>query len=160
MIDFMIRAETRARLRAFLVNRGLIFQDAGGNWIVNPNVDIDEIGNAVITPAVVDNSTFPPVVVTPAVLDTWWLAHLRLSGSREVADADTLQAGETAGSAGSWRVPRSKFVRFVREQATQITSPWGGRAYQFGTTPNRIQLLDPRDAGHSPKRVWLGGMSL
>jgi hypothetical protein len=159
MIDFMIRAETRARLRAFLVNRGLIFQDAGG-WHVNPNVDIDEIGNAVITPALVDKSVFPAVVVTPAVLDTWWLAQLRLSGPRETADADTLQAGETVGTAGSWRFPRSKFVRFVREQATQVTSPWGGRAYQFGTTPNRIQLLDPRDAGHEPKRVWLGGMSL
>jgi hypothetical protein len=160
MIDFIIRAETRARLRAVLVNRGLIFQDAGGNWIINPNVDIDEIGNAVITPAVLNTSTFPATVVTPAVVDTWWLVNLRLSGAREAADADTLQAGETEGTAGSWRFPRSKFVRFVREQATQVTSPWGGRAYQFGTTPNRIQLLDPRDAGHSPKRVWLGGMSL
>jgi hypothetical protein len=160
MIDLMIRAETRARLRAFLVNRGLIFQDASGNWIINPNVDIDEIGNAVITPPVIDNSTFPPTVVTPAVVDTWWLANLRLTGAREVADADTLQAGETEATAGAWRFLRSKFVRFVREQATQVTSPWGGRAYQFGTTPNRIQLLDPRDTGHAPKHEWLGGMNL
>jgi hypothetical protein len=160
MIDLMIRAETRARLRAFLVNRELIFQDAGGVWRVNPGVEIDEIGNAVITPGVYGGTADEPTIITPAVVDTWWLANLRLFGARESADADTLQTGETVETAGSWRFPRSKFVRFVREQATQVASPWGGRAYQFGTTPNRIQLLDPRDAGHAPKRVWLGGMSL
>jgi hypothetical protein len=153
MIDFIIRAETRPRLRAFLVNRGLMLQDGEGNWIVSPECDIDEIGNGVVTPA-------GPSGTPAAVLDTWWLVNIRLSGSREAADADTLQAGETDGAAGAWRFPRSKLVRFVREQATQVTSPWGGRAYQFGTAPNRIQLLDPRDAGHSSKRIWLGGMSL
>jgi hypothetical protein len=156
MIDLMIRAETRARLRSFLVNRELIFQDLEGAWRANPGVDIDEVGNAVVTPAVMNGVQ----IVTPAVLDTWWLAHLRLSGSREAEDADELQAGEDVGSAGSWRFPRSRFVRFVREQATQVTSPWGGRAYQFGNAPNRIQLLDPRDAGHEPKQVWFGGMEL
>jgi hypothetical protein len=158
MIDVMIRAETRARFRAFALNRDLVIQ-RGAFFIVRPGVDIDEIGNAVVTPAVYDNAD-PPNLVTPDVLDTWWLANIRLSGPREASDADTLQAGETEGTAGSWRFPRSKFVRFVREQATQVTSPWGGRAYQFGATPNRIQLLDPRDVGHEPKRIWAGGMSL
>jgi hypothetical protein len=156
MIDVMIRAETRARFRAFALNRNLVVQQ-GALFIVRPGVDIDEIGNAVITPAVINaNGT----VQTPAVVDTWWLVNLRLSGALESADADTLQAGETEATAGAWRFPRSRFVRFVREQATQVVSPWGGRAYQFGTTPNRIQLLDPRDAGHVPQREWFGGMSL
>jgi hypothetical protein len=154
MIDVMIRAETRARFRAFAINRNLVVQQ-GSNYIIQPNVDIDEIGNAVISPAVFDST--PPI---PAVLDTWWLVNIRLSGSREAADADTLYTGETEESAGSWRFPRSRFVRFVREQGTQVVTPWGGGAYQFGTTPNRIQLLDPRDVQHNPKRIWFGGMQL
>jgi hypothetical protein len=155
MIDIMLRAETRARFRTFAINRNLVVQQ-GSIYITQPNVDIDEIGTAVITPAVFDGST----LVTPAVLDTWWLVNIRLSGQREAADADTLYTGETDATAGVWLFARSKFARFVREQATQVTTPWGGRAYQFGTTPNRIQLLDPRDAQHAPKQVWLGGMSL
>jgi hypothetical protein len=153
MIDVMIRAETRARFRTFAINRNLVVQQ-GSIYIVQPNVDIDEIGNAVITPAVLNPDG---TVQTPAVLDTWWLVNVRLSHGMAANDEDTLYTGETDTG---FKFTKSRFVRFVREQSTQVVSPWGGRAYQFGTTPNRIQLLDPRDAQHSPKRVWLGGMNL
>jgi hypothetical protein len=153
MIDLMIRCATRARWVALAQNRNLI--DSTGR--PNSDVSIDELGNVVITPAILNTSTFPATVVTPAVVDTWWMVNVRLSGAKFLEDADTLYTGEIDGP---WKFIRSKLVRFIREQATQVTTPWGGRAYQFGTTTNRVQILDPRDAPHAPKREWLGGMSL
>jgi hypothetical protein len=141
MIDIMIRAETRARLRAFLVNRGLLSQDEQGNWALAPNVEIDEIGNA---------------EVSPGVLDDWWSANLRISGTRADDDDDDPIEAEPS----PYKFVRSKFVKFIRNQATQVITPWGGPAYEFGNTPNRIQVLDPRHPGHAPKREWAGGMSL
>jgi hypothetical protein len=148
-VDLMIRAETRARLRAFLVNRNLLSQNTEGDWVLAPNVEIDEIGNAEITPAVIDGRT----LVTPPVLDTWWSANVRLYGSKD--DDDPIES-----EAGPYRFVRSKLVKFIRSQANQVTTPWGGPAYEFGSSPNRIQVLDPRHPGHSPKREWAGGMSL
>ena len=161
MIDVMIRAFTRARFRQFAVAQGLIWQhqDAGGNtiWSVREGVDIDEIGNAVITPGVYEAGAYPPVEITAPVIDTWWLVNLRMTGQRAADDEDTLYPGETDSN---WKFVRSKFVRNARENATVVTSPWGGQAFQFGVGDQRIQLLDPRDAAHAPKREWLGGMVL
>jgi hypothetical protein len=158
MIDLMIRAETRARFRALAISRGLLTEitNPAGAIVYADGVDIDELGQVVVTPAVMNGTT----VVTPAVLDTWFTFYVRLSRDRSTSDEDTLYTGETEATAGVWRFARSKFARFVREQATQVTTPWGGRAYQFGTSPNRIQLLDPRDATHAAKHEWAGGMNL
>lgn len=150
MIDLYLRCFSRARWLTFAANRNII--DAQG--AVNPNFSVDELGNIVITPAVMDGMT----VVTPAVLDTWWSVNVRLTGPRFTADVDTLYTGETDPvdpTAYRYKFIRSKLVRFIREQATLVMVQ-GRRTYQFGTTTNRIQLLDPRDIT-TPKRVWLGG---
>jgi hypothetical protein len=147
MIDLMVRCITRDRWLALAQNRNLmapIVNEAGATVYISPSgVDIDEIGNAVIT-------------ASPLTVDTWWV-NVRLSGARFADDVDTLYTAETDGG---FRFVRSKLVRFIREQATQVVSPWGGRAYQFGTNANRVQILDPRDAQHVPQRIWLGGMEL
>lgn len=67
-------------------------------------------------------------------------------------DADTLYPGET----GNWKFLRSKLARFIREQATLVNLN-GIRAYQWGLSTNRIQLLDPRDIAQR-ERIWFGGM--
>ena len=156
MIDVMIRAFTRARFRQFAVAQGLIRQE-GSEWLFNDGVTIDEIGNALITPGVYETGTYPPVEITAPVFDTWWMVNLRMTGQRATDDEDELYPGETDAP---WRFLRSKFVRNARDNATVVTTPWGGKAFQFGAGDQRIQLLDPREAGHEPKREWLGGMSL
>lgn len=166
MIDVMIRSFSRARFRQFAVAQNLIHQETDSSvdppatrWVVHDGVSIDEIGNAVITPGTYNTSVFPPVELTPPVVDTWWLVNLRMTGQRAAADDDTLYPGETDGP---WKFLRSKFVRSARDNPTLVvtTSPWGGKAFQFGTGDQRIQLLDPREPQHAPKRVWLGGMAL
>lgn len=157
MIDVMIRAFSRARFRQFAVAQNLIHQAQDGAWIIHDGVSIDEIGNAVITPGVYETGTFPPVEISPPVIDTWWLVNLRMTGQRATDDEDTLYPGEVDSG---WRFLRSKFVRNARQNATVVTSPWGGKAFQFGAGDQRIQLLDPREGGHAPKREWLGGMAL
>ena len=168
MIDVMLRAFTRARFRQFAVAQNLIHQEDIGDppvshWIIHEGVSIDEIGNALITPGTFDTSTFPPTELTPPVMDTWWLVNLRMTGQRADDDEDPLFPGEEDTEENRpWRFLRSKFVRAARQNPTLVTttSPWGGKAFQFGTGDQRIQLLDPRDAAHAPKRVWLGGMAL
>jgi hypothetical protein len=148
MIDLMVRCITRDRWLALAQNRNLMVpmvNDAGVTVYISPSgVDIDEIGNAVIT-------------TSPLTVDTWWLVNVRLSGERFSNDVDTLYTGERDDG---FRFVKSKLVRFIREQATQVTTPWGGRAYQFGSGTSRVQALDPRDAEHAPRREWLGGMNL
>ena len=153
MIDLFIRAETRARWLAFASNRNIIV-----NGELQPGYAVDELGNVELTPAVMNGME----VVTPAVIDTWWWVNLRIYGPKFTADQDTVYAGENDpvdadGQPRSLRFIRSKIVKFVRNQATQLTFN-GWRVYQFGTSPNRIQLIDPRD--YTPKRVWFGGMSI
>lgn len=161
MIDVMIRAITRARFRQFAEAQNFIRQlpdpQGGTFWQTRDGVDIDEIGNAVVTPGTYNTSAFPPVEITPPVIDTWWLVNLRLSGRRGDDDEDALYPGETDGP---WHFLRSKFVRNIRQTATVVTSPWGGQAFEAGTGTQRIQLLDPRAPQHSPKRIWAGGMVL
>ncbi len=162
MIDLIIRSETRLRFLQFLVSQNLVTKtessfDPEGAWNLREGVDIspdlydDQSGFAIVTPAVYEGTT----LVTPAVKDTWWTATVRLSRERAAQDIDNLFEGEADQS---WKFLRSRFVAIVRRQGVLRQSPWGGRAYQIGTTPNRIQLLDPRD--HPPQRVWAGGMSL
>ena len=146
-VDLFFRAFSRARWITVATNRGIY--DADGN--VAPGFAVDELGNVTITPATYDANG---VELTPAVIDTWWCVNLRIYGTKADADADTLYTGET----GSWKFLKSKLARFVREQGTVVNLN-GRRAYQFGTTTNRIQLLDPRDIP-VPPRVWAGGMSL
>lgn len=155
MIDLWLRCETRARWLALAVARGLMTQQTiGGVPLYTPRagVSIDEVGNVVITPAVINSTTL--TVTTPAVLDTWWSVNVRLTGPAATADEDTLYTGETDTR---YRFLRSKLVRFIRAQATPITL-MGMRAYRFGTTPNRVDIIDSRDIS-APKRVWFGGMS-
>lgn len=153
MIDIYLRCETRARWQALAVARGLMtVQTIGGLPLYSPveGVSIDEIGFYEVTPAVIAaNGT----VTTPAVFDTWWSVNVRLTGAAAAADEDDLYTGETDAP---WKFLRSKLVRFVRAQGTQVTL-MGMRAYRFGTTPNRVDVIDSRDL--TPKRVWLGGMS-
>jgi hypothetical protein len=137
MIDLLFRCETRARWRTLAQNRG-IYNAANE---VQPGYDVDEIGFYEITAAIGD---------TPPVLDTWWTVNVRIAGN---SDDDDLYPGETDTG---FRFTKSKLVRFVRNQATQVTV-MGMRAYQFGLTPNRVQIIDSRDL--TPKRIWLGGMS-
>jgi len=150
MIDIYLRCETRARWLALAVARGLLIQN-GAIYTPAPGVSIDEIGAYEITAAVINPTT--GAVTTPAVLDTWHSVNVRLDGAAAAADLDTLYPGETDGP---WRFLRSKLVRFVRAQGTLVTL-MGMRAYRFGTTPNRVDVIDSRDL--TPKRVWLGGMS-
>lgn len=133
MIDLLFRCETRARWQALAVNRGIYVQN-GSSYITQPGYFVDEIG-------------FYPL--GPETVDTWWSVNLRID---RTDDEDTLYPGET----GNFRFVRSKLVRFIRNQATQTTFS-GMRAYQFGNSPNRVQVIDSRDL--TPKRVWLGGMS-
>ena len=152
MIDIYLRCFNRARWLTFGVNRNLI--DAQGRPM--PNVGIDEVGNVVLTPAVLNSDL---TVQTPAVLDTWWCVNVRLFGQRYLDDVDTtVYPGET----GNFRFIRSRIVRFVRENGTQISLPFREqtiRAYQFGATDQRVQVLDPRDMTN-PVRVWMGGQFL
>lgn len=152
MIDVYLRCFNRARWLALGVNRNLI--DVEGRSM--PNVAIDELGNVVLTPAVFDAAG---VLVTPAVLDTWWCVNVRLFGQRYTDDVD---ATPFTGETGNFRFIRSKLVKFVRDNGTQISLPFRGetiRAYQFGAGDQRVQVLDPRDITNPP-RVWLGGQFL
>lgn len=149
MIDLYIRAFSQARWRTFGVNRGVYVENpVVGTFNLQPGYVVDEIGFFQLT----DGS--------PPTFDTWWSVNLRVYGAAFANDEDTVFTGENAAT--PWRFIRSKLVRFVREQSTTVNLPFRGdtvRAYQFGTGPNRIQLLDPRDITF-PRRMWLGGMSL
>lgn len=147
MIDITLRCFSRARWLAFATNQGII--DANGN--PNLGFDIDEIGSYEITKAVVNALG---VVITPAVMDTWHMVNIRFSGTKAIADLDVLYAGETDTG---YLFTKSKVVAFIRNQSI-LQSFNGWRAYEFGLTVNRIQLIDPRDYT-TPKRVWAGGMN-
>jgi len=152
--DLYFRAFSRARWIAVATTRGIYSgtDDITGEPIVAPGFAVDEIGNVTITPAVLNSDG---TVLTPAVLDTWWTVNLRIHGTKADADVDALLPGETEDG---FKFTKSKLARFVREQSITVMVR-GIRAYQFGATTNRIQLLDPRDIP-VPPRVWMGGMSL
>ena len=154
MIDIVLRCFSRARWLAVATNRGII--DANGN--PNPGFSVDEIGNLVLTPAVIDANGN---VITPAVMDTWWTVNLRLTGQVAGDDEDAPYPGEESDTSG-YRFTRSKLVAWVRNQATLKTLPYRGqtvRVYEFGTLSNRVQVLDPRDYAIVNAREWLGGQS-
>lgn len=147
MIDLFFRCASRDRWLTVAKDRNILDKD--GN--PNPGFAVDELGHVTITPAVLDKQGN---VTTPAVVDTWWSINLRVHGQQADDDTDEKFAGET----DDLKFTKSKLVRFVREQGTQITLR-GMRAYQFGAAANRVQLIDPRDMPNPP-RVWLGGMSI
>jgi hypothetical protein len=152
MIDVVLRCFSRARWITVATNRGIL--DANGN--VNPGFAVDEIGPIVLTPAVMDGTT----VVTPAVMDNWHWVNVRFHGPKAEEDADTVYPGEEADESG-FKFTKSKFVRWVRAQSTPLTLTYKGRSirvYQFGSTTNRVQLIDPRDYDEVRVREWLGGM--
>lgn len=152
MIDIYFRCITRARWLTLAQNRDLIDE----NGQPRLGVAIDEIGNYVITPAVMDDMT----VATPAQIDNWWTVNVRLFGARAAEDEDVPFPDEENGQ---WRFLRSKLVRFIRENATLVNLNVNGnnvRAYQFGTGAQRVQILDPRDMGNVPRTQWAGGMYL
>ena len=156
MIDLFFRAFSRARWITVATNRGIYTGalDEAGREIVAPGFAVDEIGNVMVTPPVLDAEGN---VTTPAVMDTWWCVNLRMYGDAEVRDDDAPFPGEAETDTQQWRFLRSKFARFVRENSTTVMVQ-GKRAYQFGASTNRIQLLDPRDIA-TPVRVWAGGMN-
>ncbi len=147
MIDLFFRSFSRARWITVATARGIY--DADGN--IQPGFGVDELGNVVVTPAVLNPDGS---VQTPAVVDTWWSVNLRLSGNAADADDDTLYPGDTDTG---FKFNKSKLARWVRAQAAPVTVA-GIRGYQFGTGNNRVQLLDTRDIT-TPARVWAGGMS-
>lgn len=152
MIDLVFRAFSRARWITVATARGIY--DADGN--VQPGFEVDEIGNAELLPAVTDKDGN---ITTPAVLDSWFWVNLRIYGDRVNADIDTLYPGEIEDG---FIFTKSKFARFVRDQSTPVKITYRGvsvRAYQFGATTNRIQLIDPRDYGSIRMREWAGGMN-
>jgi len=152
MIDLVFRAFSRARWIAVATARGIY--DANGN--VQPGFEVDEIGNAELSPAVTDKDGN---ITTPAELDSWFWVNLRIYGDKVNADIDTLYPGEIEDG---FIFTKSKFARFVRDQATPVTLKYRGksvRTYQFGATTNRVQLIDPRDYGEIRLREWAGGMT-
>jgi hypothetical protein len=152
MIDIVLRCFSRARWITVAKARGIL--DADGN--PNPGFAVDEIGPIVLTPAVMDGMT----VITPPVMDTWHWVNLRLYGTKAKEDEDTVYPGEEADTSG-FKFTRSKFVKWVRAQSTPLTLTYKGRSirvYQFGSTTNRVQLIDPRDYDEVRVREWLGGM--
>ena len=152
MIDILIRCFSRERWLAVATNRNLI--DAEG--APREGVGIDELGPIVITPAVYDENG---VETSPAVLDTWHWVNLRLHSTAFRDDEDAANpADEADETTRPFRFFRSKFVKFIRNNATQLTIR-GVRVYQFGTGTNRLQVLDPRDVNFHP-RVWADGMHL
>jgi len=156
MIDLILRCETRARWLTFAQNRGIIVI-TNNVEVIQPGFSVDEVGNVVLTPAVYDNTVFPPVLVTPETRDTWWTVQVRLSGAQEDNDADNVYAGESGDTSG-FKFVKSKVVAFIRNQSTPVTLR-GMRAYQFGAVGSRIQLIDPRDIHMNPLgRIWAGGM--
>lgn len=120
MIDLFFRCFSRDRWLTVAKSRNIL--NAEGN--PNPGFDVDELGNVTITPAVLNPDG---TVQTPAVVDTWWSINLRIHGQQADEDTDT----DFPGESGDLKFIRSKLVRFVREQGTQITLR-GMRAYQFG----------------------------
>jgi hypothetical protein len=155
MIDITLRCFSRARWITVATARGIL--DAQGN--PNPGFLVDEIGQIVLTPAVIDPVTL--AVTTPAVMDTWFWVNLRITGSKFNEDEDDVFPGEEADTSG-FRFRKSKLVRWVRNQATPVTLNYKGRSirtYQFGAAANRIQLIDPRDYSEVRVREWLGGQS-
>jgi hypothetical protein len=158
MIDIYVRTFTRVRFRDFMVNRNLMrieTVDGTPTYILEPGVEVDDIGNVVVTPGVYDTSVFPPIEITPPVIDPAFTWNLRLSGDRYLADQDVVYPGENP--AEQWKFLRSKIVSYIRNNATIVTLRGTIRAYQFGTGNDRIQFLDPRDIPEPP-RIWLGGM--
>lgn len=152
MIDLVFRCYSRARWITVATARGIYNADGD----VQPGFEVDEIGKAELSPAVVDAEGN---VTTPATLDTWFWVNLRIHGSQGDSDDDTLYPGEEEDG---FRFTKSKLVRWVRNQATPVTLTYRGksvRTYQFGSTTNRIQLIDPRDYGAIRLREWAGGMS-
>jgi hypothetical protein len=158
MIDIYVRTFTRVRFRDFMVTRNLMrIETIEGTptYIFELGVDVDDIGNVIVTPGVYDTSVFPPIEITPPVIDPAFSWNLRLSGDKFLADQDTVYEGEDEQQ--EWRFVRSKIVKFIRNNATVVMLRGTIRAYQFGTGNDRIQFLDPRDIPEPP-RVWFGGM--
>ena len=152
MIDLVFRAYSRKRWLTVATARGIY--DADGN--VQPGFEVDEIGNAELSPAVTDKDGN---ITTPAELDSWFWVNLRIYGDKVNADIDTLYPGEIEDG---FIFTKSKFACFVRDQATPVTLKYRGksvRTYQFGATTNRVQLIDPRDYGEIRLREWAGGMT-
>ena len=152
MIDLTFRCFSRARWITVATARGIY--DVSGN--VTSGFAVDEIGNAVLTPAIVNAQG---VITTPAVLDTWYWINLRIYSAASVADVDALYAGETEDG---FNFTKSKLAKFVRDQATiqSVTvNAMDVKTYEFGVANNRIQLLDPRQNAALKHREWLGGMA-
>lgn len=146
MIDLTFRCFSRNRWLAVAENRGILAvnTDDPSGYSPTPGFAVDEIGN---------------IEVSPGVFDPWWTVNVRVFGSKAAEDADDVYPGENSGV--NLKFIRSKLVRFIREQATPVTLTYKGnsiRAYQFGTTTNRVQILDPRDWAAIRPRVWCGGM--
>ena len=66
--------------------------DAGGDYFFN------NVGQVVATPAVYDNSTFPPTIVTPAVMAPGLWARLRHNADPQRL-VDKITASKTAANA-------------------------------------------------------------
>lgn len=153
MIDLTFRCFSRARWITVATAKGVY--DASGN--VTSGFAVDEIGACVTTKAILDAQG---AIVTPAVMDTWFLVNLRIfSAAVSAADLDALYAGEVEDG---FMFTKSKLAAFIRNQATIQSFTINGvaiKAYEFGLTTNRIQLLDPRQYASVKTREWLGGMN-
>lgn len=152
MIDLTFRCYSRKRWVTVATARGVY--DADGN--VQPGFEVDEIGNAELSPAVTDEKGN---VTTPAVVDTWHWVNVRLHDTMEILDEGAVYPGDADDG---FKFVKSKLAAWVRAQSTPVTLTYRGkpiRTYQFGSTTNRIQLIDPRDYGAIRLREWAGGMN-
>jgi hypothetical protein len=151
MIDLTLRCFSRARWITVATSRGIL--DAQGN--PNPGFAVDEIGPVVLTPAVWSGMT----LVTPAVMDTWHWVNVRIYGQVYNDDLGSAHPDETGDTSG-YKFTRSRLVKWVKDNGTKITLTYRQVSidvWQFGTTTNRVQLLDPRQYLPIRVREYLGG---
>lgn len=156
MIDITLRCFSKARWLTVAKSRNIL--DASDNPMPGYQFPPVELNPVILTPAIIDAQGN---ITTPAVLDTWYWVNMRIHGSKFEEDIDTVFPGEEADNSGM-KFTRSKFAKFVRDQATPVNLTFRGktiRTYQFGATNNRIQLIDPRDYAPWRMHEWMGGYS-
>lgn len=152
MIDLTLRCFSRARWQTVAKARNIL--NADGN--PNPGFAVDEIGLLGL-PAQLDDQGNE---VYPAFQDTWYWINLRIHGQAFEQDADDTPVPGEENDTSGFRFNKSKIVKFLRNNATLVNLPFRGRtirAYQLGTSTNRIQVLDPRDYAAVRVREYMGG---
>jgi hypothetical protein len=120
VINFTVITDTPQRLATFLVNRGIIKQDAEGNYVgVRPGMEWVRVPNPIVTAPGSGTPGQPGYV--PPTYDTRAVYLVKFAHESEAADAD----GDAVDANGDPvnQYDRTKFGKWVKNNSTVVTAP-------------------------------------